>query len=136
MPQVSPEDHPPGIPRRHPPGTPRALVATRQPAPLDPPTKVCDARHMTRGTTTDAPSPDTSEWAIPYRFMAGTSEPREYLPALRDAMTRIENERGKLRDQQKRAVKNAADAGVSDAEIARLVGVSRLTVRAWLGKSV
>lgn len=68
--------------------------------------------------------------------LLGGQDHRDSLIVLRDAMTRLEAERDRLREAQKRAVKTAADAGISDAEIARLVGVSRLTVRAWLGKSV
>lgn len=62
---------------------------------------------------------------------------RDRLIVLRDAMTRLEGEREMLRAEQRRAVLAAVEAGITnESELGRLVGVNRLTIRAWLGKSV
>ena len=44
---------------------------------------------------------------------------------------RMKESRGELQD----VVRHAIAAGVSEVEAARLARVSRMTVRAWLGKS-
>ena len=38
------------------------------------------------------------------------------------------------RDELRREVRHAVAAGVSEVEASRLAGVSRMTIRAWLGK--
>ncbi len=63
-------------------------------------------------------------------------DPRDRITVLRDAMTRLDAERDRLRAQQKQAVIDAVEAGITnESELARLTGVTRLTIRAWLGKT-
>lgn len=38
------------------------------------------------------------------------------------------------RDRLRQTVRTAASAGMAEAELARVAGVDRMTVRAWLGK--
>ncbi|WP_366521195.1 helix-turn-helix domain-containing protein [Lapillicoccus sp.] len=63
--------------------------------------------------------------------------PRPQLTALakaRRASERADATRDRARQQLRQAVVDAVIAGVPEAEVARLAGVTRMTVRAWIGK--
>jgi DNA invertase Pin-like site-specific DNA recombinase len=92
---------------------------------------------MDSGEVVEGTVDDLSRWVATVVFeMAYNDSSAARLRVLRDAMTRLEAERERLRDEQKRAVRAAVESGMSESQVAREAGVSRLTVRAWLGKSV
>lgn len=61
-------------------------------------------------------------------------QPRARLEHLGHAYAQQRAVTDNLRDQLADAVRAAVDSGVSEVEAARLAGVSRMTVRSWLGK--
>jgi hypothetical protein len=56
------------------------------------------------------------------------------LAKARTANDRADRARDRTRDQLREAVVSAVAAGVPEAEVARRAGVTRMTVRAWVGK--
>ncbi len=56
------------------------------------------------------------------------------LAKARRASERADATRDRARQQLRQAVVDAVTAGVPEAEVARLAGVTRMTVRAWIGK--
>jgi len=56
------------------------------------------------------------------------------LAKARRASERADATRDRARQQLRQAVVDAVAAGVPEAEVARLSGVTRMTVRAWIGK--
>lgn len=50
------------------------------------------------------------------------------------AYSKAQAARDEARDALADAVRHAAADGMAEAEIARVAGVNRMTVRAWLGK--
>ena len=59
---------------------------------------------------------------------------RRCLIASADAYARAQATAKAARDELRREVRHVVAAGMSESEAARLAGVSRLTVRSWLGK--
>lgn len=56
------------------------------------------------------------------------------LPELAAAWRANQSRTGELHTQLRTAVCEAVAAGMSESEAARQVGVTRMTIRAWLGK--
>jgi DNA invertase Pin-like site-specific DNA recombinase len=56
------------------------------------------------------------------------------LAKARAANDRAESARGRARGELRQAVVAAVTAGVPEAEVARRSGLTRMTVRAWIGK--
>lgn len=64
-------------------------------------------------------------------------ESRPQLTALaraRKVSERADASRDRARQQLREAVVNAVAAGIPEAEVARRAGITRMTVRAWIGK--
>ncbi len=73
---------------------------------------------------------DEAVWVAAYETVAGTLD----LHTLMVADTQAHVAASEARDRLRQGVAVAVAAGMSESEAARQVGVTRMTIRAWLGK--
>lgn len=59
---------------------------------------------------------------------------RDRLASIGQRLKTATRARKDVLDEAHKAVRAGADEGVSEVEMARLVGVTRMTIRSWLGK--
>lgn len=67
---------------------------------------------------------------------ANTTKYADELIELAKQMQRVTDKYRQTRERLRESVRAAIDAGMSEAEVSRQSGVSRLTVRRWTGKNL